>query len=153
MFPRIEVIENNSKKEFKMQFYTSNQAIEIDKHLCTGCGICTKVCPKEAIITPPKEGRVRLSTPEIQPEISDSLKCSYCGTCAYMCPFNAIVIKKDGLPLEINDLQIVKKKVVPELSFTTIYCENLLKDFNIYMEGEIDVDWKKCTSCMNCVDV
>jgi 4Fe-4S ferredoxin len=153
MFPRVKTIENNSKKEFEMNFFTSKQIIRLDKHSCTGCGICTKVCPKGAIITPSTEGKTKFSPEDIHPHIPDITKCSYCGTCVYMCPFNAISMKKNGQTIEKNDLQIVEKKVVPKLEYTSEYCENLLKHVNIYLEGEVDVDWNKCKSCLNCVNV
>lgn len=55
---------------------------EIDKKACTGCGICAKKCPQEAITGDKKE-----------PHYMDQDKCIKCGICYDSCKFDAIVIK------------------------------------------------------------
>ena len=49
---------------------------------CTGCVVCTKVCPTNAIT-----GEKR------QPHDIDQSKCIRCGACYDKCKFNAIIIK------------------------------------------------------------
>jgi NADH-quinone oxidoreductase subunit F len=53
---------------------------EIDEEACTGCGICRKNCPDEAIRGERKEAHVILQE-----------KCTKCGTCYEKCPFTAIL--------------------------------------------------------------
>ncbi len=53
---------------------------EIDPEVCTGCGICRKNCPEEAITGERRE-----------PHIIDQDKCTKCGTCFEKCPFTAIM--------------------------------------------------------------
>ena len=53
--------------------------VEIDKDLCRGCSLCTKVCPVDAI------SGVLKSPYEI-----DQTKCIKCGACIERCPFQAI---------------------------------------------------------------
>ncbi|MGI5907956.1 MAG: NADH-quinone oxidoreductase subunit NuoF [Christensenellales bacterium] len=53
--------------------------VEIDKELCRGCSLCTKVCPVDAI------SGVLKSPFEI-----DQTKCIKCGACIEKCPFKAI---------------------------------------------------------------
>lgn len=50
----------------------------IDNDKCTGCGICTKICPQQAIT--------------IQDDVAviDQVLCSHCGDCAQACPAGAI---------------------------------------------------------------
>lgn len=50
---------------------------------CTGCGICTDVCPHQI-----------LSVREDRCEVSDRDLCMECGACMINCPFNAIWVKK-----------------------------------------------------------
>jgi len=53
---------------------------KIDPESCTGCGICRKNCPVEAI-----------SGERKQPHVIDQGICTKCNTCFEKCPFGAIV--------------------------------------------------------------
>ncbi len=55
---------------------------EIDEETCTGCTLCAKQCPKEAITGEKKK-----------PHKLDQERCIKCGICYENCRFNAIVIK------------------------------------------------------------
>jgi heterodisulfide reductase subunit A len=50
---------------------------------CTGCQMCTKVCPFNAINPVPEKKKVELI----------EAACSGCGTCSAECPFNAISMR------------------------------------------------------------
>ncbi len=53
----------------------------IDKKLCTGCGLCLKVCPHNAI-----------SGAKKQPHAIVEEKCAKCGICKDRCPFHVISV-------------------------------------------------------------
>ncbi len=55
---------------------------EIDETACTGCTLCAKKCPQDAITGDKKE-----------PHTLEQDKCIKCGICYDACKFNAIVIK------------------------------------------------------------
>ena len=55
---------------------------EIDEEACTGCSLCAKQCPQEAITGEKKK-----------PHKLDQERCIKCGICFENCKFNAIVIK------------------------------------------------------------
>ena len=53
---------------------------EIDPKTCTGCVLCAKRCPVDAITGKKKELHV-----------IDQETCTYCGTCFDVCPFSAVL--------------------------------------------------------------
>ncbi len=56
---------------------------EIDADPCTGCGLCLKACPTEAITGEKKE-----------PHVIDQSTCIQCGACYDVCNFGAVLVKK-----------------------------------------------------------
>jgi NADH:ubiquinone oxidoreductase subunit F (NADH-binding)/(2Fe-2S) ferredoxin/ferredoxin len=55
---------------------------EIDKEKCTGCQVCARKCPQEAITGEKKKIHVL-----------DQSKCIKCGICYEACKFDAVVVK------------------------------------------------------------
>lgn len=62
---------------------------KIDRHLCKGCGICAKSCPKKTIVMKQEKGK---PIAEIQKE-----QCIRCYCCQEFCPHKAVKIKRNWL--------------------------------------------------------
>lgn len=64
---------------------------EIDYQKCTGCDLCVRHCPHQA-----------LSLVDGKPVVSVPDKCDYCGVCQDICPTAAINLVYE-IVWEVND--------------------------------------------------
>jgi len=67
-----------------------HRTILFDRNACTGCTLCAKVCPTEAIVMKEIGGRLL--------PIYDIRNCIFCGQCYEVCPVNAISFEPDLPP-------------------------------------------------------
>lgn len=153
-FPKISRTIEQGKEKIKVKFLTENFELILDREKCTGCGTCSRVCPKEAISRGPVAATRRFPTTEdIIPEVYDPEKCVFCGTCVYMCPFGALTLKKNGEEVPLKELQIVKEEVVPKLEIEYVDLENG-KKAKSYVKGSIEVIDEECAKeCSSCATV
>jgi ferredoxin len=157
-FPKISRSISKEIEHVKVQFLTESLELILDRTKCVGCGTCARVCPKDAISRGPVAAARRFPNMEdIIPEVYDPTLCVFCGTCVFMCPFSALSLKKDGELLELQDIQIVKEKVVPKLEFEAkkindnTGTERIAK---VYADGEISIVDDECAGgCEACADV
>ena len=126
-------LKTQTDKELTIErvLHAKQYALTLDKELCTDCGICVEICPREAIEikkSPKAEGDKTMS-----PTIDiDEQKCHYCGICDPICPFGAIEVMVDGEHL----VSVVEAESFPQLI------------------REIDVDTTKCDlDCVECEEV
>jgi ferredoxin len=59
----------------------------VDNELCTRCGICASICPRQAIVI---ENEVMI----------DTERCSGCGACMLQCPTRALQLVRVNAPPE-----------------------------------------------------
>ncbi len=64
--------------------------LSIDTELCTGCGVCVKICPFDALKL--RDGKA----------VVDESLCRYCGACVQECRFAAISMQEDEQPVRVN---------------------------------------------------
>ena len=61
---------------------SKDDAIKVILDKCTGCTLCIKVCPFDAIKMEEKKA------------VIDLAKCTLCGACVDVCKFDAIILQK-----------------------------------------------------------
>ncbi|KAA3608067.1 MAG: 4Fe-4S dicluster domain-containing protein [Planctomycetota bacterium] len=133
------------------------QAFEWHSHfitdLCTGCGVCEKVCPTNAITGDSKHIH------HIEPKL-----CINCSVCGVYCPFDAITGRDGEIVQRIKPKQIPKAEVIEELCTGCEYCVDVCPFDCIELvarNGEgghmsdmlAVVDQKSCVSCKLCEQV
>lgn len=69
-----------SQKKCPAHVCTAMLTYTIDPAKCTGCTLCTKVCPVECI-----------SGTKKQPHVIDAAKCIKCGACFDKCKFDSVI--------------------------------------------------------------
>lgn len=65
-----------------MQYLRNVVSLKLDDSLCTGCGMCTTVCPHAVFEIKNKKAQI------IRKD-----HCMECGACALNCPFGALSVK------------------------------------------------------------
>ncbi|UCC58635.1 MAG: 4Fe-4S binding protein [Candidatus Bathyarchaeum sp.] len=116
--------ENSQEIRIEREFLTRKYLLRLNKNLCNGCGLCSKICPEEAIKEePPLVVNGHL---EKKPTIDfDIDSCILCGECAVLCPLNALDMEVDGkeistfvkneaFPVLLKEINITKEKCDPE---------------------------------------
>lgn len=116
---------------------------------CTGCTICERVCPTNAIT-----GISKLR------HYIDPYLCINCSVCGTYCPFDAIVGQQDSLIQYLKPKEVPKAQVIEELCSGCEFCVDVcpfdcikLEDFDGTVNRVAVVDEKKCVSCKLCEQV
>ncbi|MFY9402622.1 MAG: FAD-binding protein [Candidatus Omnitrophota bacterium] len=71
-------------------------SIRVIVEKCTGCTLCVKACPFDAIRIVEKKAVIDLN------------KCNLCGACVEVCKFKAIILEKAPLKCELPDIKDYK---------------------------------------------
>jgi len=125
----MKLLKNETENELtiEMILHAKRYSLTLDKTRCTGCGICTEICPREAIETKkiPKADGEKTKSPTI--DISEE-KCHYCGMCDPICPFGALKVRINGEHV----IPVIDSESFPQLI------------------REIEVDTTRCD--LDCVD-
>ncbi len=111
-----------------MVLHAKRYSLTLDKNKCTGCGICMKICPREAIQVKKTQKAEGEETKPPTVTISEE-KCTYCGICEALCPFGALSIKINGEHI----IPVVESESFPQLV------------------REITVDENKCS--LECIEI
>jgi len=154
MFPKIKQQKIDDINKTQVRFLMNSVGMEIDEEKCQGCGICVKICPVDAMDRGPIGVAKKGLLANVIPTLVDPVKCSYCGLCSYLCPWNAITLQKDDEDVPLEELDIVKKKAVPELIVKKIKCKEGIEDAKAFLEGNLTIKTEHCAGgCNTCIDV
>ncbi len=80
---------------------SDNESIKVILDECTGCTLCIRACPFDAIQIMGKKAVIDLS------------KCTLCGACVESCKFNCIILEKS----------VVEKKDIGAYKDVWVFCE------------------------------
>lgn len=143
--------------------------LNLDRDNCICCGICVKVCPKEAFSL--SKSVIRNGKLEEKGTIDiDADKCTFCGECVVLCPTTSIeilrnereiipVIETGVFPKLFKEIVIDVKRCNPSCN---LVCEEVCptkavrintvksKSGEITRILDVKVDEKKCIFCGKC---
>jgi len=108
----VKLLRNEKENELVIErvMHAKRYSLTLNKNRCTGCGICTEICPREAITvtrTPKAEGE-EAKPPTVT--VSEE-KCNYCGICEAICPFGALTVRINGEHV----IPVVRSESFPQL--------------------------------------
>jgi len=151
MFPKLIKKMDEKKRVYGVSFLKKELTLTLDVEKCQACGICVEACPKEALEIVPKSKKAKNDVKAFIPDIESPDKCSYCGVCQIMCPFEAISLNDTGKTLKNEDIEIVKKKAMPEINAEMVESTKLKRKIKSYFEGTITLkdnsDWSGYKIC------
>ena len=170
-FPRKSKIIDDTTIKIEQKYLVEKHELILDRLKCVGCGQCSIVCPKDAILFGPAAAVYENKPKDLNAAVVDSIdedKCVYCGTCVVFCPFDAISLHKNGEKVKVEEMFVVSEHSLPKLESEKVFCENLNREADIYWDGKIEVTYKmhedkeeftkyymnKCPGdCRKCVDI
>jgi electron transfer flavoprotein alpha subunit len=85
-------------------------AIHIISEKCTGCSLCVKVCPFDAIRIMDKLGSGGLASDSQSQKKAfiDMNKCNLCGACVHACKLKAVLLEKPPITCILPDIKDFK---------------------------------------------
>ena len=169
---KIKKKENHEELRLERSILRRNYVLSLNKELCNGCGLCEKICPKEAINLIPAE----ISEGHLvrKPKITFDLNsCILCGECAILCPLNAlkmeidgencsVVVKNEAFPVLIKEITLDIEKCDPKCDFacqSECSMEAIKVSAKIAENGEIleindvQINESLCNYCKRCQHV
>lgn len=177
LFPKYSKKVDGVKVIMEQKLLQQVNNLILDNDICTGCGICSEVCPEEAISIGAVGGMQRGLIRDGANITIDEMKCSYCGVCVIMCPFSALrltidneerlpILEKEGFPTYDKGTAIDQEKCV-RCTICDDVCprdainrdvplfegqdkEGLQKGNAVDLKLDFKVDTEKCTYCGLC---
>ncbi|MHA1521700.1 MAG: 4Fe-4S binding protein [Promethearchaeota archaeon] len=147
-FPKKSKTIDDSQIKITHKYLAKQFDLMLDRLKCTGCGQCSTVCPKDAILFGPAAAVYENKPKDLNAAVVDTVdpeKCVMCGTCVVFCPFDAIQLFEDGEEVKTETMHIVAQNALPKLTMKETHCSKLARDGHIYWEGKIEVTYEMHT--------
>jgi 4Fe-4S ferredoxin len=161
----IKEIASEGGVVLEQNYLTKTKRLEYDNRACVGCGICSTVCPKEAISL--TEASVESGRLVERPRVEfDTEKCVLCGICVVFCPTSSLnatvdgetyltVVRHDAMPTLTRYIYVDSAKCEPSCE---LRCQEScpVDAITISMSTDekeiidVNVDWKACIFCKQC---
>lgn len=144
-FPKRSKTIDDSQVAITHKYLVKKFDLVLDRMKCTGCGQCSIVCPKDAILFGPAAAVYESKPKDLNASVVDTVdpdKCVMCGTCVVFCPFDAISLYEDGEPVKTETLEIVKQNSLPTMEIEKVQCSKIGREASVYWDGEIKVTYE-----------
>jgi len=144
-FPKYSKEIDDTQIKIEHKYLVKKYELILDRMRCTGCGTCSIVCPKEAILFGPAAAVYENKPKDLNAAVVDTVipeKCVMCGTCVQFCPFDAIHLYEDGEKVDPATMKLVEYHSIPKLEATAVHCANLGREAKVYWEGEIAITYE-----------
>ncbi len=144
-FPKRSKKIDDTEIKITHKYLVKQYDLILDRMKCTGCGQCSIVCPKNAILFGPASAVYESKPKDLNAAVVDTVDpdlCVMCGTCQIFCPFDAINLYEDGELVKTDSLDLIKHHSVPKLESRAVPCSRLGRDGKIYWEGKIEVTYE-----------
>jgi len=138
-FPKKSKIIDESQIKIEHKYLIQKYELILDRLRCIGCGVCSTVCPTDAILFGPAAAVYANKPKDLNAAVVDSVDpdlCVMCGVCQAFCPFDAIHKYENGEKVDPETLRVSVYHSIPHLDAKAHSCSRIKRDAQLYWEGE-----------------
>lgn len=135
-----------------LELYAEYIRLDLNKALCIGCDICSRVCPTQAVSVLLEGGNLAVDI--------DENTCVLCEVCTAFCPTNALSMEENGESKAVLALSGGMAEAAPKIAIDVAACPRGCDDCVAVCprgalslkRGRVVVDQDRCLRCPHCAD-